>query len=80
MTHCLPVNACVSHDPLRSAGRNAAAAACCVRTVYLQVRCQATGMPMGVVIRQLMASPATTVAQLYAGVVSASVASVAVGE
>jgi hypothetical protein len=37
-------------------------------------------MPMSVVIRQLMASPATTVAQLYAGVVSASVASVAVGE
>jgi hypothetical protein len=35
---------------------------------------------MSVVIRQLMASPATTVAQLYAGVVSASVASVAVGE
>jgi hypothetical protein len=35
---------------------------------------------MGIIVRQLMASPATTVAQLYAGVVSASVASVAVGE
>ncbi|WIA17868.1 hypothetical protein OEZ85_009368 [Tetradesmus obliquus] len=45
----------------------------------IKVRCQASGLPMGVVVRQLMASPATTLAQLYAGVVSASVASVAVG-
>ncbi|KAF6265052.1 hypothetical protein COO60DRAFT_1113381 [Scenedesmus sp. NREL 46B-D3] len=46
----------------------------------IKVRCQASGLPMSVVIRQLMASPATAVTQLYAGVVSASVASVAVGE
>lgn len=46
----------------------------------LQVRCQASGLPVRGVVKQLLASPRTAVGQLYAGVVGASIASVAVGE
>jgi hypothetical protein len=49
----------------------------------LQVRCQAGGLPVRAVLQQLLASGSGAPAimrQLYAGVVSASLASVAVGE
>jgi hypothetical protein len=51
--------------------------------LYVQVRCQAGGLPVSAVLQQLMGagnSPHVVMRQLYAGVVSASLASVAVGE
>lgn len=51
--------------------------------VCLQVRCQAGGLPVRAVLQQVIGagnSPQLVMRQLYAGVVSASLASVAVGE
>lgn len=50
---------------------------CCI----MQVRCQAGGLPVGAAVKQLAAAggAVNVLKQLYAGVISASIASVAVG-